>query len=72
MGAGLKDFDLVVRFKNEAQAASRLHHPHIVPVYDVGFADGCHFYTMQLIAGSSLAQWIKEQRPPQGRRERCL
>ena len=56
----------LVRFKNEAQAASRLHHPHIVPVYEVGFAEGCHFYTMQFIAGSSLAQLIKEQRPLQG------
>jgi serine/threonine protein kinase len=56
----------LVRFKNEAQAASRLHHPHIVPVYEVGFADGCHFYTMQFIAGSSLAQLIEEQRPLRG------
>jgi eukaryotic-like serine/threonine-protein kinase len=52
----------LLRFKNEAQAASRLHHPHIVPVYDIGFADGCPFYTMQLVAGSSLAQWIQERR----------
>ena len=52
----------LVRFKNEAQAASRLHHPHIVPVHEVGFADGCHFYTMQFIAGSSLAHLIEKQR----------
>ena len=56
----------LVRFKNEAQAASRLHHPHIVPVYEVGFEDGCHFYTMQFIAGSSLAQLIQERRQSRG------
>jgi len=52
----------LVRFKNEAQAASRLHHPHIVPVYEVGFARGVHFYTMQFVAGASLARRIQEQR----------
>lgn len=52
----------LVRFKNEAQAASRLHHPHIVPVYEVGFARGVHFYTMQFIAGASLARRIQQQR----------
>ncbi len=52
----------LVRFRNEAQAASRLHHPHIVPVHEVGFARGVHFYTMQFIAGLSLAQRIQQQR----------
>jgi WD40 repeat protein len=52
----------LVRFKNEAQAASRLHHPHIVPVQEVGFARGVHFYTMQFIAGESLARRIQRAR----------
>ena len=29
-----------------------MHHPHIVPVYEVGCAGGMHFYTMQFIAGA--------------------
>jgi eukaryotic-like serine/threonine-protein kinase len=43
------------RFKNEAQAAAQVLHPHIVPVFAVGEADGVHYFAMQLIDGESLA-----------------
>jgi serine/threonine protein kinase len=43
------------RFRNEAQAAAYLHHPHIVPVYFVGCERGVHYYAMQLIDGQNLA-----------------
>jgi serine/threonine protein kinase len=39
------------RFRVEARAAARLHHPHIVPVFGVGEADGIMYYAMQYIAG---------------------
>ncbi|MHC4451285.1 MAG: protein kinase domain-containing protein, partial [Planctomycetota bacterium] len=48
------------RFKNEAQAAALLHHPHIVPVYAVGQERGVHYYAMQYIEGRSLAQIVDE------------
>jgi serine/threonine protein kinase/Flp pilus assembly protein TadD len=50
------------RFKNEAQAAAHLRHPHIVPVYAVGCERGLHYYAMQLIDGRSLAELIAELR----------
>src|SRR5205807_4943621 len=50
------------RFKNEAQAAAQLQHPHIVPVYFVGNERGVHYYAMQYIEGQSLAQVIEELR----------
>jgi serine/threonine protein kinase len=50
------------RFHNEAQAAARLHHPNIVPVYAVGCERGVHYYAMQLIEGQSLAALIGELR----------
>ncbi len=53
------------RFKNEARAAAGLQHPNIVPVYAVGCERGIHFYAMQFIEGSSLADVIHEAR--QGR-----
>jgi tetratricopeptide (TPR) repeat protein len=42
------------RFRREAQAAARLHHTNIVPVFGVGEDGGCCFYVMQLIDGPSL------------------
>jgi tetratricopeptide (TPR) repeat protein len=50
------------RFRNEAQAAAQLHHPHIVPVYGLGCEQGVHFYVMQFIEGRTLAQWIRDLR----------
>jgi WD40 repeat protein/serine/threonine protein kinase len=42
------------RFRREAQAAARLHHPHIVPVFGIGEHEGLHFYAMQFIPGRGL------------------
>ncbi len=48
------------RFKNEAQAAAALDHPHIVDVYGVGCERGVHYYAMRLIDGLTLADVIEE------------
>ncbi|HWL10797.1 MAG TPA: serine/threonine-protein kinase, partial [Planctomicrobium sp.] len=53
------------RFRNEAQAAAALHHPHVVPVYGVGCERGVHFYVMQLIEGQNLAALISSLREEQ-------
>ena len=42
------------RFFREAQAAARLHHTNIVPVFGVGQQDGIHYYVMQFIDGEGL------------------
>jgi serine/threonine protein kinase/tetratricopeptide (TPR) repeat protein len=51
----------ISRFQNESRAAGSLHHPHIVPVYSVGEADGVHYYAMQLIDGISIDDWIHQR-----------
>ncbi|HMC65906.1 MAG TPA: tetratricopeptide repeat protein [Gemmataceae bacterium] len=50
------------RFKNEAQAAAQLEHPHIVSVHSVGSDRGVHYYAMQFIDGHTLAEIIADLR----------
>jgi serine/threonine protein kinase/tetratricopeptide (TPR) repeat protein len=55
------------RFKNEAVAAASLHHEHIIPVYAVGCERSVHFYAMQFIDGSTVAQVIQALQPEDDR-----
>ena len=55
---GLTD-QAVQRFRREAEAAARLHHTNIVPIYATGECGGTHFYAMELIDGPSLDQVIR-------------
>jgi serine/threonine protein kinase len=52
----------VPRFRREAEAAAKLHHTNIVPVYATGEANGTHFYAMELIEGPSLDAVIRQLR----------
>ena len=42
------------RFKREAQAAGRLHHPNIVDVFDYGEGEGFAYIVMEFVEGRSL------------------
>src|SRR5215207_7884124 len=42
------------RFLREIEIAARLHHPHILPLYDSGEADEFLYYVMPLVEGESL------------------
>ncbi|QDU80879.1 Serine/threonine-protein kinase PrkC [Polystyrenella longa] len=44
------------RFQIEAETAGQLHHPNIVPVYEVGEIHGHPYFTMQMIEGTNLAE----------------
>jgi hypothetical protein len=51
---------LLGRFQREAQAAGRLHHGNIVPVFGVGEHQGVHYYAMQFIDGQGLDAVLRE------------
>jgi serine/threonine protein kinase/WD40 repeat protein len=46
----------LARFRLEAEAVSRLQHPNIVQVYEVGQADRCPYLALEFVDGGSLAQ----------------
>ncbi len=56
----------IIRFIREAQAAAKLHHTNIVPIFAQGEADGIHYYAMEYIRGSGLNDIISELRGAEG------
>lgn len=48
------------RFRREGALAAALHHPHVVPVYDSGEADGVLYLAMMLVEGPSLADILDD------------
>ncbi|MCG5052536.1 MAG: serine/threonine protein kinase [Myxococcales bacterium] len=54
VGASGAEEQALARFLREAEAAGRLHHPHIVALYDVDLSAG--LLVFEYLAGGSLAQ----------------
>jgi len=50
------------RFRREIQIATSLSHPHILPLYDSGEADGSLYYVMPLVTGESLRARIDREK----------
>ena len=51
------------RFHREIEIAARLQHPHILPVYDSGEADGLLYYVMPFVEGESLRDRLARSGP---------
>ncbi len=50
------------RFLREIETAARLNHPHILPLYDSGTADGFLYYVMPYVRGESLRHRLDRDR----------
>jgi tetratricopeptide (TPR) repeat protein/predicted Ser/Thr protein kinase len=59
---GPAELETEARLLREAQALARLSHPHVVPVYDVGFHHGRFFVAMEYVRGQTLRQWLRGRR----------
>src|SRR5262245_31929610 len=55
---------LEARLRREAQALARLDHPNVLRVYDVGVAEHSLFVAMQLVDGTTLAEYLEAEEPP--------
>jgi len=54
------------RFEREARAVSKLNHPHICTLHDVGDEGSTHFLVMEYLEGETLAQRIGRGALPVG------
>ena len=59
--SGPSDRSLVEQFMREAIITARLQHPHIVPVYKIGFlTDGKLYYTMRYVDGGTFKRVLPQ------------
>jgi tetratricopeptide (TPR) repeat protein len=56
--------ELRERFHREARAASALHHPNLVPVYEAGAVGPICFMVSAYCPGPTLATWLEEHKEP--------
>jgi serine/threonine protein kinase len=55
----LHDPSFFERFEREVDVITHLEHPHILPIYDYGEAEGIPYIAMRYLAGGSMAQLIR-------------
>jgi len=51
----------MARFKNEAKAAGRLHHPNIIGIYEYGEDDSVAYIAMEYVDGTGLREYLNRK-----------
>lgn len=62
----------IKRFRSETTAAATLQHPNVVAIHEVGEHEGRHYFSMDYIAGQSLADVINRTPLPAERAARYV
>jgi serine/threonine protein kinase/serine phosphatase RsbU (regulator of sigma subunit) len=53
----------IIRFRSEATIVSKLSHPNIIKIYEIGELNGLHYIVTEFINGSSLSDHFKDNTP---------
>ncbi len=61
------DQAFIERFRHEAIAAAKLHHPNIISIYDVGQTGDLNYIVMELLEGTVLSSLIRQGPVPPAR-----
>ena len=57
----------IKRFQAEAEAVAHLQHPNIVAIHEIGEHEDHHFFTMDYVAGRTLAEVVRDGPLPAAR-----
>lgn len=57
-----KSAEFITRFQREAHLLAQLQHPHILPVFDYGQADGYTYIVMPCMENGTLSKLMEERR----------
>src|SRR5436309_7239372 len=60
------------QFVKEAHVLEQLKHPHILPIYDIGFYEDCTYLITEYAAGGSLRNSIERSAPGHMSTERIM
>ena len=72
LGGEYADPSAAARFRVEAEAVARLHHPNIVQIHEVGEAGGHPYCALEFVDGGSLAEKISGGPLPAGEAARLV
>ncbi len=57
------DREFIIKFLREARAAAKLNHPNVVQIYDAAQEEDCFYFSMEYLAGGTLADLLRREGP---------